>query len=103
MIHYQILFPKDEWNDIRARLDDGKVVYTVRVSDEYGKYKEEDVLVTEWGSKVEIISVKRISGGIKELERVYPYFDQLTDEMIKELIPFDDMEIISLKMVDYRV
>lgn len=95
----QITFPKDEWNDIKTRFEEDKTVYTIRVSVEYGKYKEGDVLMTEWGSKVKISSVKRVNGGIKELEKEYPYFDQLTPEMIREIEPFKDMEIVSLKMV----
>jgi hypothetical protein len=95
----QITFPKIEWDDIKTRLSEDKIVYTIRVSGEYDKYYEGDILMTEWGTKVKILSVKKITGGIKELKNEYQHFDQLTDEMIKELEPFQAMEIISMKMV----
>ena len=94
----QITFPKNEHGDVKARLNDNKIVYTIRVDSEYGKYKEGDVLTTEWGSTVKILSVKKINGGIEELRKEYRHFDQLTDGMINELRPFQDMEIISLKI-----
>jgi hypothetical protein len=92
-----ITFPRREWSDVKARLDEGKIVYTIRVSDECEKYKKGNIFETEWHSKIKIISVKKIKNGIKELERQYPYFGELTKEMINELIDFDKMEIISLK------
>jgi len=98
-----ITFPKNEWDDIKARFGEDKVVYTIRVSDECDKYHEGDILMTEWGSRVKIVSIKKLNGGITELKKEYPYYDQLTDQMVKELTPFDDMEIISLKMIDDRV
>lgn len=92
----QITFPEIEWDDIKNRLNEGKIVYTIRVGNEYNKYYEGYTLMTEWGSKVKILSVKKITGGIQELEKEYPYFNQLTSEMICEIKPFKDIEIISL-------
>jgi hypothetical protein len=90
-----ITFPEVEWEAIKARLSENKIVFTVRVSNEYGKYHEGDILMTEWGEKIKILSVKNISGGIEELEREYLYFNELTPEMITELSLFNDMEIVS--------
>jgi len=92
-----INFPKNEWEDIQKRLEENKPVYTVRVSEEYGKYQEGDLLETEWGTKVKVISVKKIDGGIEELEKEYRYFKQLSSEIIQELSPFEKMEIIRLE------
>lgn len=49
-----ITFPKNEWNDVKSRLSEGKIVYTIRVDNdnEYGKYRAGDVLKTEWGLEV---------------------------------------------------
>jgi hypothetical protein len=93
----QITFPKNEWIDIKTRLDENKIVYTIRVDKECNKYKEGDILMTEWKSKVRILSVKKLSGGIKELEKEYQFYNQLNNEMIIEISPFMEIEIISLK------
>ena len=92
-----ITFPKDEWEDIRRRLDNNQVVWTIRVDKEYEKFKVGDVLDTEWNEKIEILSVKKINNGIKELEKEYQFFDKLTGEMLEELKPYNAMEIISFK------
>jgi len=93
----EITFPKKEWADIKLRLDSDKIVNTIRVSNEYGKFKSGDIAQTEWGTKTEILSVKKITGGIKELEKQYEYFKELTEDMIHELSNYDNMEIITLK------
>ena len=95
-----ITFPKAELNDIKTRIEENKIVYTIRVSDEYGKYKFKDLLMTEWGSVVKIMSIEKIVGGINELKYKYKHFNQLTSDMIKELEPFQYMEIISLNKID---
>lgn len=92
----QITFPKKEWIDIQNRLNENKIVYTIRVDNEYGKYHMNDILDTEWGSKIQILSVKKVTNGIQELQKEYQYFDQLTEGMIKEILPFKSIEIISL-------
>ena len=94
-----ITFPKNEWTNIKARFNGGKIVWTVRVGNGYGKFREGDILKTEWGSQVKILSVKRIEGGIKELENQYEHFNELTEDMIKELSGYDEMEIITLKAI----
>ena len=90
-----ISFPKDEWDAIEARIAEGKVSFTIRVSNELGKYSEGSVYITEWGRRVKILSVKRISDGIKELENAYEHFSELTPAMVKALSPFQNMEIIT--------
>lgn len=92
-----ITFPKNEWEDIKARLNEGKIVYTIRVGNEYGKYRVGDILETEWGSQVKILSVEKITGGLKALEDKYIHFNKLTEGIIKELSGYDNMEIITLK------
>lgn len=91
-----ITFPKNEWQDIKERFKNGKEVYTLRVSDERGKYLIEDVLMTEWEQKVKVVSIKQISGGIEELKKEYEYFGELTEEMLNELREYNDIEIIEL-------
>ena len=92
----QITFPKKEWGDIKNRLNKNKIVCTIRVDNEYEKYKVGNILKTEWGDDIKILSVKKVSGGLEELRKEYIFFDQLTEEMIQELSPFKYMEIISL-------
>jgi stress-induced morphogen len=95
----EMSFPKSEWNDIQLRLSQSKSVYTIRVSNECGKYHEGDILHTEWRAAIRIVSIKNISKGLSELQREYQYFDQLTDDMKKELMPFQKMEIISFEAI----
>lgn len=100
----KITFPKNEWDNIKDRLENNKNVYTIRVSDETNKYHKNDVLLTELGDPalyVRVLSVKKIHGGIEELKKVYKYFDSLTSEMINELRDYQDMEIINLKKEDW--
>ncbi|MDD4761837.1 MAG: hypothetical protein PHZ25_02350 [Candidatus Pacebacteria bacterium] len=91
-----ITFSKNEWENIKSRLDNGKFVYTIRVDKELGKYNEGDVLRTEWGKEIKIISVKKINGGIDGLKSEYQFFNELTEKMMDELKDYDKMEIISL-------
>lgn len=93
-----ITFPKNEWDDIKNRLNQNKIVYTIRVSNEVGKFKVGDIVKTEWGMEVKILSVKKIKGGIEELKSAYKYFDQLTKEMLQELSEYNEMEIVTLKI-----
>jgi len=88
-------FPKDEWTDIKARLSEGKVVHTIRVSQECGKFHEGDIVETPWGSQVKILSVKKITGGIAELAKTYAYFNKLSKEVIQALSLYEEMEIIT--------
>lgn len=92
-----ITFPAGERDDVRERLDSGKTVWTVRVGDECGKFEAGDVVTTEWGTDVNIISVENIRGGIEELKRVYEHFNELTEDMVRELSGYDEMEIITLE------
>jgi hypothetical protein len=92
-----ITFPRNEWNAIKERFDNRKSVSTIRVDNEYGKFKTNDVLETEWGVSVIVSSVTQIKGGIKELENRYEYFAELTEEMKQELSNYDKMEIIVLR------
>jgi hypothetical protein len=55
----QITFPKNEWADIQKRLNENEIVYTIRVDKEYEKYSIGDTLVTEWNTKIKILSVKK--------------------------------------------
>ena len=91
-----ITFPKKEWNDVKSRLDNDKIVNTIRVGNEYGKFNVGDIAKTEWGLEIKIISVKKISGGVDGLKNEYKYFSELTKDMIKEISDYDDMEIITL-------
>jgi len=92
----RITFPLKEWPSIQARFKEGKTVYTIRVSNELNKYKLGERYITDWNDIIEIISIKKLVGGIKSLKKEYPYFETLDNEMIDELAPYDEMEIISL-------
>jgi hypothetical protein len=75
----EIIFTEDEWGDIKKLLTEGKVVYTLRVAREYGKYKKGDILKTEWGPEINICSVQKVTGGLRELKREYIHFNVLSN------------------------
>ena len=93
----KIYFPERELADIKDRLDSDKDLYSIRVSEEYSKYREGDILMTEWGERLSVVSVRKISGGIESLKREYPFFNELDDNMLAELSPYSDMDIVLMR------
>ncbi|MDD4931244.1 MAG: hypothetical protein PHG66_03830 [Candidatus Colwellbacteria bacterium] len=91
-----INFPVEEESDIRLRISKGKKVFSVRVSREYGRYKKGDELRTEWGDKLLVSDVIKISGGVEELREKYVFFRELNERMLSEIKPYKEMDILTL-------
>jgi len=87
-----ITFPKDEWNSVKRRLNEGKKVHSIRVDKEYGKYKLGQIYKTEWGQLVKVIGIKRLKS-INE----YLYFNELTPEQSEYLKNKNKLEHITIK------
>lgn len=94
-----ITFPRTEWPDIQKRFSDKHDVITMRVALEFGKFDVGDLLETEWGVTVKVVNKEIITGGVEGLRTGYKYFSQLTDEMIKSLGSYSDVEVITLRSV----
>ena len=92
-----ITFPAREWSGIKERFSDGLPVYSVRVSEERGKYDEGERLLTEWGEEIVVSERKKISGGLEGLRSEYAYFDELDEPMLAELADHDEMDILTLR------
>ena len=91
----KITFPKGENDSVRKRLDDGKKTYSIRVSDEFEKFKRGDVVETPWGDRVRIVQSKIL----KDIDE-YEFADELTDEQIKQIGKYDEIQMIGMKKVD---
>jgi len=94
-LNQTITFPKEEWKDIRRRLDSGKNVFSIRVSDEYDKYRQGEVYTTEWRAQIKIISIKKIKN-IKE----YEHQDELDINTIKQLKKYNKLDVLEFRKVN---
>lgn len=83
----------DEYENIKQLLSNGHI-YTIRVGKEADKYRINDVLDSDIGIKLKIISVKRLKN-IKE----YRFYDNLSTELIDYLNRFDKIDILKLEKV----
>jgi len=86
-----IKFPKKERASLKKRLDDGKSIYTIRVSKEQGNYEKNDIVSSSFG-KLEVISIKTINN-IHD----YKYFDELTKKQVEELSRYEKMDVMELR------
>jgi hypothetical protein len=73
-----IIFPKEEWKDIKEWLNDNGESSTVRCGDELGKYKKGQIYVSDQDDKyfVTVTDVKRY----KKAEDI-PTWDEMTKPM----------------------
>jgi len=94
-----ITFPEREWADIKDRFQKGLPVYSIRVSDERGRYDEGEKLMTGWGDMVIVSDRRELSGGLEGLKKAYEYFNELNEEMIDELSGYDEMDILTLEKI----
>lgn len=83
----------EEYDNIKQLLSSGHI-YTIRVGKEADKYRINDILDSDVGIKLKIISVKRIKN-IKE----YRFYDNLSSELIDYLNRFDKIDILKLEKV----
>lgn len=89
-----ITFPKNEWQDIRKRLDGGRFVFSVRVSADYDRFKIGKVYFTEWEDKIKIIDSQKINS-IED----YEYVNELSKEQKEYLEQFNNLNIIKFKKI----
>lgn len=94
----QILFPEDEIKNIKQDIANNGGVWTIRVSKEYRKYSEGEILGSIFGNLV-VKKIIRIGKGIDELKEKYLYFNELTDEMLKNIKFYKKMDVIQLRKV----
>ena len=86
-----ITFPTSEWTSIQHRLETQGDVFTTRVSNELGKYKKGDILITPWGETVIVESVKRLNS----LES-HPFYRELTTKQKQVLSQYTEMDLVKL-------
>ena len=89
-----ITFPKNEWIDIKKRLNDNNTVSTIRIHKEFGKYKKGTVYKTEWGDTIKILDVKKINN-IKQ----YEFYKDLTQDMLNQIGNVNKLEVIKLRKI----
>jgi len=93
-VYKLITFPKTEHAAIKQRFQTRNPVYTVRVDKEYDQYKAGEILETEWGSLVKVVSVEKI----KDIKK-YKYFNELTFKQVKFLKKYNKLDIVELTYV----
>lgn len=76
----EISFPENEHKDLEKRLKKDKGIYTTRISNEKGKYKENEEYMTPWGHKVKVVNVVQLKG----IEN-HPFIDELTEEQKNQI------------------
>lgn len=91
----KILFPEDEVENIRLNIEQNGCVWTVRVSNEYGKYSKGETLDSVFG-KLKVEKLLKINRGIEELKEKYSYFNELNNKMIGELERHKKMDLMCL-------
>jgi hypothetical protein len=89
-----ITFPVDEHGQIRDRLEAGKMVSTIRVSNELGNYRKGQEVLTEWGDTLKVLSIQRLSSIAQ-----YPYVKELPRETIIFLERFKKLDWIVLERI----
>jgi len=86
-----ISFPKEEWKAYQKRLNNGQCIITIRVWNEYGKYKSNNVYEAPWGDKLLVIEVNEMTD-IKD----FPYYNELTKEQQEFLSEYKKLQWIKL-------
>jgi hypothetical protein len=71
-----ISFPKEEWKAYQKRLNNDQCIITIRVSNEYGKYKKDETYKAPWGDdNLLVIEVNEMN-----IINDFPYYNELTKE-----------------------
>lgn len=74
-----INFPDNEYDSYKERLDDGKIIYTTRVSSEVGKYEMNQIYESCFGN-LKVVYFEHF----KSLDE-HPFLNELTDEQVSEI------------------
>ena len=88
-----ITFPEDEHAALRSRLEDGKPIYTTRISAEKNRYKPGTVVQAPWGQALRVTDVRHVQS-VGE----HPFVDELTPAQKKQL-DGHDMSLVRLQSV----
>ena len=91
----QISFPEEEHKSLIERLDNNLFIITIRVFNEYGKYKVNHLYEAPWGDKLLVIEVNEMEN-IKE----FPYYNELTKEQQEFLKNYEKLQWIKLIRVE---
>ena len=86
-----ITFPKEEWKAYQKRLNNDQCIITIRVSNEYGKYKLNDKYQAPWGDMLLVIEINEMTD-IKD----FPYYNELTKEQQDFLKDYNKLQWIKL-------
>jgi DNA polymerase III delta prime subunit len=84
-----MFFPKNEYLQLKKRLDEGKDIYTTRINKEYGKYKDNQIVDSPFG-ELKVIEVTKIN----DLSD-HPFLNELTS-YDKKVLKGHRMELIRL-------
>ena len=97
-----IHFPKSEIEELKKRLNQNKTIFTIRVSKEYGKYKKDEILKTDWKDKLKVLDLIKVKG-IDDLEKKYLHFKEAKKSYPKEfdnIKKYQNIDILELKKID---
>lgn len=88
-------FPRNEYLDLKKRLNSDKPIYTTRINKEYGKYKDNQIVDSPFGELkvIEITKVDKLSD--------HPFLKQLTNYQ-RKVLKGHRMEVIMLKRVSKK-
>ncbi len=88
-------FPKNEINTLKKQ----KRIVTTRVSNEFGKYKLDQIIKTPWNDLFRIIIITSFKD-IKE----HPYYSdpEFTEDMKKQVMKYDEFQVIILEKVSIK-
>jgi len=90
-----ISFPEEEWKAYQKRINNGQCIITIRVLNEYGKYKLNDKYKTPWGDILLVIEINEMTN-IKD----FPYYNELTKEQQEFLNEYKKLQWIKLIKVE---
>ncbi|MFH1365453.1 MAG: hypothetical protein ABIH28_02635 [archaeon] len=99
-----ISFTENEVEAIKNHLKENDTLHTVRISSEYGKYKNGEFVKTPWGERFVVIDLIHVKG-MEHLKKECSHYEELkkTDfEKIEKISNYKKIEILKLKKVDNK-
>lgn len=92
----EMLFPENELDQLRNRLDKKKPIYTTRVSDEVGRYNKGNLVRTNISPTVLIVKEIIVLNNLFE----HPWINELSVSQRREISEYDPpYELIKLERV----
>lgn len=92
-----ITFPKQEWNNLKARLKYNNIIYTTRVDKEYDKYKLLHLYKPDFDTTIilKVIEVETIN----DINN-HKFLSELEPTQIKILSKYNKIDILKLERID---